>query len=164
MSHSPATLHMLCGKIASGKSTLAAKLGQQPGTLRLSEDEWLPPLFSDQMASGADYARCARKLRQVLGPHVAALLKAHVSVVLDFPANTLETRAWMRDILRDSGAADQMHVLIAPDEVLLARLQARNASGTHPFAATEEQFHRFSSHFTPPTAAEGITIVEHPMG
>ncbi|MEX6317012.1 MULTISPECIES: ATP-binding protein [Providencia] len=32
-------LHFLCGKIASGKSTLAKTLSQQPRTILLCEDE-----------------------------------------------------------------------------------------------------------------------------
>ncbi|WP_246504100.1 ATP-binding protein [Plastoroseomonas arctica] len=31
------TLHLLCGKIASGKSMLAAQLAARPGTLLVSE-------------------------------------------------------------------------------------------------------------------------------
>lgn len=37
-------LHFLCGKIASGKSTLAKQLAKQPRTILLSEDEWLSTL------------------------------------------------------------------------------------------------------------------------
>jgi predicted kinase len=32
------TLHMLCGKIAVGKSTLAAKLGESPATIVIVQD------------------------------------------------------------------------------------------------------------------------------
>ena len=53
----PATLHLLCGKIASGKSTLAARLGAEPGCIILSEDQWLAALYPDQLHSVADY-RC----------------------------------------------------------------------------------------------------------
>ena len=84
-----------------------------------------------------------------------------MSVVLDFPANTVETRAWMREILDQTGTAHQMHVLTTPDAVCLARLQARNAAGDHAFAATEEQFRRFSRHYAEPTPEEGFTLVFH---
>lgn len=156
-----ATLHMLCGKIAAGKSTLAARLGAAPGTVTLSEDAWLAGLYADQMATGADYVRCAERLRGVMGPHVADLLSAGVSVVLDFPANTAGARAWMRGILTGSGAAHWLHLLDVPDEVCLARLRARNASGAHPFAVSEAQFHRFTAHFEPPMPEEGFVIERH---
>lgn len=157
-----ATLHMICGKMGAGKSTLAAALAKGDATVLLSEDAWLSTLYGDQMQSGADYVRFSAKLRAAMGPHVAALLSAGVTVVLDWPANTVETRAWMRGILDTTGAEHRLHVLTTPDEVCLARMHARNRAGAHPFAVTEAQFERFSKHFVPPTPEEGFTLVMHP--
>jgi len=161
MSQSLPMLHLLCGKIASGKSTLAAQLAAQEATVLVAEDDWLHGLFADQMASPADYLRCSARLRGVMAPHVAALLRAGISVVLDFPANTVETRAWMRDLLQQSGAAHQLHQLDVPDDTCLARLRRRNAAGDHAFAATEAQFHQFTRHFAPPTPQEGFHVLVH---
>jgi predicted kinase len=44
------TLHMICGKIAAGKSTLAARLGRAQGTVLVAEDDWLSALFPDQLS------------------------------------------------------------------------------------------------------------------
>lgn len=158
------TLHLLCGRIASGKSTLAARLAAADRTLLIAEDDWLDALYPDDIGTAADYVRCAARLRMALGPHIASVLNAGVSVVLDFPANTVETRAWMRGILDASGAAHELHLLTAPDTVLLARLRARNAAGDHPFAVTEEQFHRISGHFAAPSPDEGFNVVRHGEG
>lgn len=152
---------MLCGKIAAGKSTLAAELGRVEGTVLVVEDDWLDALFSDQLASLSDYARCSSRLRRIIGPHVSSLLCAGVSVVLDFPANTLEQRDWLRGIFQAAGASHQLHLLDASDELCLARLRARNARGGHPFAVTEELFRQFTSHFVPPSPNEGFEIVVH---
>ncbi len=54
MTPAPATLHLLCGKIASGKSTLAAELGALPGCVVISEDQWLAAIWQDEMHSVAD--------------------------------------------------------------------------------------------------------------
>jgi len=161
MSFPTPTLHMVCGKIGAGKSTLTARLGNRERTVVISEDAWLGTLFADRMASIPDYLRCASTLRRVIGPHVEALLNAGVSVVLDFPANTVETRAWMRNILDRTGAAHRLHVLEVPDEVCLARLRARNARGDHPFAVTDDQFRQITGHFAPPTPEEGFDIEVH---
>lgn len=161
MTQTSPTLYMVCGKIGSGKSTLSARLSASPGTIIISEDTWLAALFADQMQTGADFLRYSDKLRTTLAPHVAALLDAGVSVVLDFAANTVAQREWMLGIVRASGAQHQLHYLDVPDEVCLDRLRARNASGEHPFEATEAQFHRFTAHFVPPTEDEGLTIVRH---
>lgn len=157
----PPTLHLLCGKAASGKSTLTAELGRLGGTVVIAEDDWLNALFSSEMSSLSDYVRCMTKLRTIMGPHVTSLLNAGVSVVLDFQANTLASRDWMRNILEETGAAHQLHLLDVPDEVCIARLRARNAQGDHPFAATEEQFRQLSKHFIAPSANEGFNVVLH---
>ncbi|MCW9042642.1 MAG: ATP-binding protein [Pseudopelagicola sp.] len=155
------TLHMVCGKIAAGKSTLCTALAQAPAHVYLSEDAWLSGLYGEEMTSLQDYVRCAARLRAMMGPHVVALLRDGLSVVLDFQANTKESRAWLRGILDESGAAHVLHVLDVEDAVCLARLRARNASGAHDFAATEAQFRMISNHFVPPAPEEGFTIQRH---
>lgn len=155
------TLHMLCGKIAAGKSTLAHHLAQAENTVRLAEDDWLAALFEEELKTPQDYLRLSDRLRDIIGPHVVALLGEGLSVVLDYPANTVAQRRWMRGLLDQSGAAHRLHLLDPPDAVCLARLHRRNAGGDHPFAATEEAFHRFARHFQPPTPEEGFEILRY---
>ena len=90
------TLHLMCGKIASGKSTLAKTLAASHSALLLSEDHWLATLYPGEIHSVADYLRCVQRLRGVLGPLVIDTLKVGVAVVLDFPANTVADRQWLR--------------------------------------------------------------------
>lgn len=163
MSQTRPILHLVCGKAAAGKSTLIADLAREPGTLMVSEDTWLAALYGDEMKTLSDYVRCAARLRTAMAPHVVAVLQAGLSVALDFPANTREARWWMRGIAESAGAAQRLHFLDVPEEVCLARLRARNESGDHPFAVTDEQFARLSKHFEPPAADEGFHIVTHPV-
>ncbi|WP_424975027.1 AAA family ATPase [Dinoroseobacter sp. S124A] len=161
MSDQPPVLHMLCGKIAAGKSTLAAELSSAPKTIRINEDDWLATLFADQMETPRDFMRCSTRLRAAMGPHIVALLRAGLSVVLDFQANTVDARAWMRGLSSEAGADHRLHLLTASDAICLARLKARNAGGDHPFAATEAQFHQVTKFFQPPSEDEGLTVIRH---
>ena len=52
-----------------------------------------------------------------------------------------------------------LHFLDVPDEVCKARLRARNAAGTHDFAASDAEFDLITSYFVPPSEAEGFRIV-----
>lgn len=158
------TLHILCGKIASGKSTLAARLAARPGTVLVVEDAWLDALFADELLSLEDYARCSARLRGIMGPHVSALLGAGVSVVLDFAANTCGQRRWLKGLVEATGVSHNLHFLDVSDDVCLARLRARNASGDHQFEVSDDQFREFTSYFTAPAADEGFTIVRHDDG
>jgi predicted kinase len=152
---------MLCGKIAAGKSSLAAALGAAPLTIIVSEDKWMYPLFGDELTEVADYVRLSARLRAAMAPHLVDLLRAGMSVVLDYPANTLANRAWMKGIAEEAGVPHQLHYLDVPDEICRARLHARNAGGAHEFAATDAQFDLITSYFVPPAAEEGFEIVVH---
>lgn len=154
-----ATLHMLCGKIAAGKSTLTAELGATPATIVISEDFWLSRLFGPEMSDVADYVRCSTRLREAVGPHVKNLLRIGVSVVLDFPANTPTIRHWMRTLFEEAGADHRLHFLDVPDEICKARLRARNAAGAHDFAASDAQFDQITRYFVPPSEEEGFTVI-----
>lgn len=156
-----ATIYLIAGKIAAGKSTLIASLAQAENTVLIAEDQWLAALFSDQMNTVPDYARCAARLRAAMAPHVIAILQSGVSVALDFPANTQATRAWMLDIIQQSGSAHELHFLDVPDDICKARLKLRNAAGSHAFSATEAQFDQITKHFEPPLATEGFNIILH---
>ena len=108
-----------------------------------------------------DYRIYSARLRAAMGPHVAAVLTAGLSVVLDFPANTQESRRWMRAIADEAGCDAVLHLLDAPDAVCLARLRARNAAGEHPFQTSDADFALFSRYFVRPTPDEGFPIVVH---
>ncbi|SPJ31232.1 AAA family ATPase [Falsiruegeria mediterranea] len=164
MSSAKPMLHMICGKIASGKSTLAQQIVVECGALRISEDEWLAKLFGDQMSSIADFARCSEKLRDAMGPHVLDLLGAGVSVVLDFQANTVSSRQWLRSLIDCSGVDHVLHVLDVPDAVCKARLDRRNASGSHEFIVSESQFDQIAAYFVPPAEDERFNTVTHRGG
>ena len=54
-----ATLHLICGKIAAGKSTLAASLAARPATIRIAEDDWLSCLYEGEQKTLEDCAQFA---------------------------------------------------------------------------------------------------------
>jgi predicted kinase len=154
------TLHLACGKIAAGKSTLCARLAAVQGTVLIAEDVWTKRLFGDEMKDVADYVRVSAKLRSAMGTHVTGLLAAGLDVVLDFPGNTRATRAFWREAAEAAGARLLLHWLDVPDALCRERLRRRNAEGTHEFAGlTEEQFELITAYFEPPGPEEGLELV-----
>ncbi len=147
---------MMCGKIAAGKSTLARRLADAPATVLISEDYWLSRLYKDEQKTVADYIRNSRRLREPMGELVEALLKAGLSVVLDFPLNTPATRKWARSLFEKAGVEHRLHFLDIPDEICRARLHQRNAAGSHDFAANDAEFDQITSYFVAPSEQEGF--------
>lgn len=154
-------LHLMTGKIASGKSTLAKSLAAEQSAILLSEDQWLSRLYPDQIKSITDYVRLARQIREVVGPLVIDLLRAGVTVVLDFPANTAQDRQWLRGLADAAEASHCVHYIEVDDDTCRARLHLRNQRGEHEFAATDAEFDLITRYFCTPGEGEGLQIEIH---
>ncbi|EGT3608166.1 ATP-binding protein [Morganella morganii] len=155
---SSATLHFLCGKIASGKSTLAQQLVRGQQAVLLSEDTWLAALYPGQITQLADYIEKSRQLKSVLELHLVTLLQKGITLVLDFPANTPEQRQWLKGLAEQAGCSYCCHVLNVSDEECKRRLAARNLSGENPFTTSAEQFDLITAHFSYPSEEEELVI------
>jgi predicted kinase len=157
-----ACLHFLCGKAGAGKSSLAAAIAASEQALLISEDVWLERLCGDQMRTFEDYRRLSLRLRTVVGPLTVDLLQGGRSVVLDVPANTKATRAWIRSLIEQSGAAHLLHFVDTPDAACLERISQRNVErpeGSHHL--TPEQFAHISTFFQAPGPEEGFQVRRH---
>jgi uncharacterized protein (TIGR02246 family) len=153
------TLHLLCGKIASGKSTLARKLAAEPKTLLISEDEWLTCLYPGEIMSLKEYVHCTSRLRNAMGNHIEQILREGNSVVLDFPANTPSSRQWMQGLCENANVAHCLHYLDVSDEECKARLRLRNKDSSHGFNTGEAEYDEITRYFVPPSAEEGFNII-----
>ena len=155
---SSATLHFLCGKIASGKSTLAQQLVRGQQAVLLSEDTWLAALYPGQITQLADYIEKSRLLKSALELHLVTLLQKGITLVLDFPANTPEQRQWLKGLAEQAGCSYCCHVLNVSDEECKRRLAARNLSGENPFTTSAEQFDLITAHFSYPSEEKELII------
>lgn len=154
-------LHLMSGKIASGKSTLAKNLAAEQSAILLSEDNWLSRLYPDQIKSVTDYVRLSRQIREVLGPLVTDMLNTGVTVVLDFPANTPEDRRWLRSLADSAEVSHCVHYLEVDEDICRSRLHMRNRRAEHEFSATDAQFDLITSYFRAPDEDEGLQIKTH---
>jgi predicted kinase len=149
----------MCGKMAAGKSTLSKKLAEEHGAILICEDIWLQQLYPTEIRGFEDYLAYSRRLKAIVAPHVVALLRRGVPVVMDFPANVPAQRAWFRSILAEAGADHVMHFVDTPHARCIEQLQRRNAEqppGAMPMSV--EQFEAISALFVPPAADEGFNI------
>lgn len=155
------TLHLFCGRIAAGKSTLARSIAARPRTLLIALDDWMSALYPTEVRGIEDFAELTTRLRGVMAPHLVAILRQGISIALDFPANTPRWRAWMRAVFEAAAVRHELHLLDVPDAVCRARLRARNASGEHVYRIDEATYDQFMQYFMPPTADEGFNLIVH---
>ena len=148
------TLYLLCGLPGSGKTTLAKKLEAERPALRLTPDEWIPPLFGSELDQEVlDGAR--DPVESVQWRVAARVLSLGVDVILDWGFWSRRERDDYRTRAAALGADTRVCFLDVPRDVLLARLTARNANlPPATFHVSEAQLDLWLSWFESPTADE----------
>jgi predicted kinase len=144
----------MCGLPCSGKTTLAKQIERERAALRLTPDEWIERLFGADVAGEAlDATR--DPMEAALWELASRVLALGVDVVLDFGFWSRVEREEFRARAARLGARSELHFTDAPEDVLLARLAARNARlppGT--FWIDEERLKSWGRLFEPPNADE----------
>ncbi len=153
------TLIFFCGKMGSGKSTKAIALAKEYNAILLSEDEWLSAIYPEEIKVFADYIKYSSRLKPLFKKHIQNLLNAGISVVMDFPGNTRNQRAWFKEIFGEYDIPHKLYYLEVSDELCLKQIEQRKK--INPSRAdfdTEEVFHQVNSYFQPPTEEEDFNI------
>lgn len=157
--HSQGTLIFFCGKMGAGKSTLAHKISQELNAILISEDDWLVAIYPEEIQNFEDYLKYSNRLKPLLKGHIRSILNSGVSVVMDFPGNTRNQRAWFKDIFLADGIPHRLIYLDVDDKTCLERIAKRRK--TNPERAqfdTEEVFRHITGFFQPPSADEGFLV------
>src|SRR6516162_1051700 len=157
-----AKLIFFCGKMAAGKSTLAKELADREKAVLLVQDDLLNALFPGEITDIHGFVKRSSRLKNVLAPHVCALLSKGISVVLDFPANTRVQRAWFRELIERADVEHELHFVDASDALCKSQLRERSRglpAGT-PWTR-EADFEAITEYFQPPTEDENFNVVRH---
>jgi len=161
MDHQPC-LHLLCGKLASGKSTLAREIAERENAVLVSEDVWLAALCPGELCDFHDYLDRSLRFRGALEMHAESILRTGASVVFDFAGNIPRERAWAASVGTDAGAGCIVHHVVASDALCKRQLRQRNEeqpAGSR--VTTEAEFDAVTRYFVPPDPREDLEIREH---
>ncbi len=161
-SRARATLILMVGLPAAGKTTRARELAAEHGALRLTPDHWMIPLFGDSMADGKRWVLEGRLIELAL-----QALRLGTSVVLDYGLWGRDERSALRWLARAAGAACQVVYLPVDKDVELARIAHRQATTPHQtFPMSEADVDAWREQFHIPDAAElaGAEIPDVPPG
>lgn len=155
-------LIFVCGKMAAGKSTLARALAEREAAVLLELDHFLGLLFPGEIVDVPSFVKRSARIREALAPHICALLAMGVSVVLDFPGNTRNQRAWFRQLCLQAGAEHELHYIEAADEICRRQLRERS-KGLPPGTTwtTDAEFDAMTAYFEPPAPDEQFTVIRH---
>jgi predicted kinase len=143
-------LHLTVGLPGAGKTTLARRIADELGILRLTPDDWMAPLFGHNDAAGR---RDILEGRMIWVAH--QVLASGSSVVLDFGCWSADERYAIRAVAKSAGARFELHYVEVDDGVRRARATLRwqqNPEST--FAMTDSDHDRYAAQFEPPTDYE----------
>lgn len=145
-----ATLFLMVGLPAAGKTTRAKQLAAEHRALRLTPDEWMKPLFGDSMADGKRNVLEGRLLWLALDA-----LHLGINVVLDYGCWARVERFAVRWVVEDAGAAYQLVYLPVAPDVQRARVAHRQENAPEQtFPMTEDELVRWRAQFEVPDAEE----------
>src|SRR6476659_6287326 len=155
----PATLNVIFGPCAAGKTTYAHSLARREGAVPFVLDEWGARLFGPDLKGPIEFPWMLERLGRcnaLIWSTAEAVLAAGTSVVLDIGAMRRADRDRIRQIAEAKGLSLQWHFVDAPQEVRRARVAGRNAGkGTTFFMeVTPEMFEMRESIYEPPDRAE----------
>jgi predicted kinase len=149
-----ATLHLIVGLPCAGKTTFAKKLELEVSALRFTPDEWHTRLFGLDLEHPDHDAR-HDLIESMMWDVAARALQLGTNVILDFGFWGKSEREEYRTRAAQLGANTIIYFLNVPEEVLLARLEVRNANlppGT--FQIPESKLLEWMQIFQAPTADE----------
>src|ERR1700733_10759880 len=145
-----ATMFLMVGLPAAGKTTRASELAAAHRALRLTPDHWMIPLFGDSMADGKRFVLEGRLISVAL-----QALRLGISVVLDYGLWGRDERSALRWLARSAGAACQVVYLPVDKDVQLARIAYRQSTAPHQtFPMSEAELDQWQEQFQVPDHAE----------
>jgi len=157
-----ATLILMVGLPAAGKTTRARELAAEHQALRLTPDHWMISLFGDSMADGRRFVLEGRLISVAL-----QALRLGTSVVLDYGLWARDERSALRWLAQAEGAACRVVYLPVDKDVQLARIARRQQTEPHQtFPMSEADVDKWRKQFQVPNAPEldGGEIPKPPVG
>ncbi len=154
-----AKLYFFIGKMGAGKTSYSSSLAADLNAVLISEDEWLSKLYPKEIKNFDDYLERHRHLLTVIGPHVQQILTSGATVVLDFPANTVKSRAWFMALAKSASVQHKAIYLKCSNDQCLQQLKKRSVEQPQRSNFdTPEVFEQVTLYFEEPSESEALNL------
>src|SRR3954453_7032038 len=155
----PATLNVIFGPCAAGKTTYAHALARREGAVPFVLDEGGACLFGPDVQGPIAFPWMLERLGRcnaLIWSTAEAVLAAGTSVVLDTGAMRRADRERIRERAEAKGLPLQSHFVDAPQAVRRARVAERNTAKGETFVmeVTPEMFEMLEAIYEPPAPDE----------
>ncbi len=148
-----ATVHLLVGLNAAGKTTHARRLEQEVPAVRFTLDEWVLRLFGTAY-DHPTYPEQARRCQHLIWDLACQVLATGTDVVLDWNQWSRQRRDHWRDRAGAEGHATVVHYLPVPVDTAIARA-AQRGSDRHSHDLDAAAVRHLAGMLEVPTEDEG---------
>lgn len=147
---------VLCGKIASGKTTYGKKLEAEENAVTLSFDDLMLELYDGCL--GDKHDETAARITRYFYKLADQLLEKGHTVLFDYGHWTRRERESVLGYFQEKGIPAELHFLNPPEEIRLARLKDRNdrlrGAAHRVYLIEGDLLARLDGKFEAPSAAE----------
>ena len=159
ITHSEATVHLLCGYNGAGKTTYAKRLAETHAAIRFSLDEWMLRLYPGLSYDSDGYGTSAEVCKNLIWDVALEVLRRGLDVVLDWNQWSRSRRAIWRDKAAKVGHPVVLHFIDVPVDTAIGRC-AQRAAGSNPgsHVLTPGDVRKLALIFEKPTTDEGMPI------
>lgn len=155
-----AKLHLMCGFMGFGKSTIAKQLQKKLNAVCLSPDKFMLDLYGRKLTE-KNFRIAKKRVDVVIWKLAEQVLKSGVDVILDYGFWTKVSRreAYERGIK----IADEviMEQVICSMETAKKRLLKRSKGDENELDTNSSCFEMFVGYYEPIEAEEGYTVVRY---
>lgn len=116
---------ILCGKIASGKTTYANLLCEEANAMNLSIDDVMLKLY-DNCLGPEKHRKVMEQITAYFLTLIPQIFHKGCSVVLDYGYWTKSERDWIKEQCKNAAFPYEVHYLEIEEEIRLNRLHDRN--------------------------------------
>ena len=151
-----ATVHLLCGRPGSGKTTFARELEKTHRAVRYTYDEWMVQLYG---RSPEQFEALFNRVSSLIWRIATRNLALGTDVILDKGFWRNRDRENVRQAAAAIGAESKLYFLDAPIDVLRKRILTRSKSDEDALWVNDQAFTEFINRFEPPNDDEDFTLI-----
>jgi predicted kinase len=152
------TVYLICGFIGAGKTTLAKKLEEKTGAVRITKDEWSIRLIGNDPAMDG-YAEWDQKIIGLSRDFAFYIAEKGSDVIMDEGFWAKEEREELKRRIRAIGAKAVMYYLDTPIETIRERVAGRNNNLTkESFKISGEMLDNYLTYWQPPDEDEDYIL------
>ena len=151
------TIHLLCGRPGSGKTTFARELEKTQRAVRYTYDEWIVQLYG---RSPEQFEALFSRVSNLIWRIATRNLVLGTDVILDKGFWSKRDRENVRQVAAAIGADSKLYFLDAPIGVLRKRILTRSKSDQDSLWINDQAFTKFINRFEPPGDDEDFILIQ----